>query len=265
MTPPRKLDRLSALLRRFEVVATPADPFSDAANLMLLEEPPRGPDEPSAAALLYRPEGALSPADLGAAGLGPAPKRRAAACVRLGAGNPVATALPERWIADPAASPELAAVSALLRQEAEEPRCGGAAAFSRLAEVLIVLILRQALAAGSARPGLLAGLADPQLARALVAIHETPSREWRVEDLAEEAGLSRSQFMARFRAALGQTPMAYLRGWRLTLARRDLEGGARLSTTARRYGYGGGDALSRAYQRTFGAPPPRRSFSDPAA
>lgn len=260
MSAPGELDRLSALLRRFEIAARRVDPErGDGANLMLI----RGEDG-ATRRLIYRPLGAIAPADLAEAGVPAATRPCAAACARLGDANPIATALPRLWIADPAAAPELEAVAALLRQEAERPRCGGAAAFSRLAEVLIILILRQALETGATRPGLLAGLADPNLSRSLTAMHEAPQRRWRVEDLAEEAGLSRSHFMARFRAALGRTPMGYLRDWRLTLARRELERGARLSAVARRYGYGGGDTLTRAFQRSFGAPPPRGPISGPA-
>ena len=39
---------------------------------------------------------------------------------------------------------------------------------------------------GRAEPGLLAGLADPRLCRALVAIHEAPGRAWSAADLAAD-------------------------------------------------------------------------------
>lgn len=47
--------------------------------------------------------------------------------------------------------------------------------------------------------GVLAGLADPRLAKALAAMHETPRRSCSLEDLAEIAGVSRSRFAAHFR------------------------------------------------------------------
>jgi AraC-like DNA-binding protein len=49
--------------------------------------------------------------------------------------------------------------------------------------------------------------------------------------------------------------MAYLRRWRMTLARQDLDRGHRVQAVARRYGYGSSEALARAFQRQFGLNP----------
>ena len=50
-------------------------------------------------------------------------------------------------------------------------------------------------------------------------------------------------------------PLAYLRNWRLILARQDIEGGARIQSVARRYGYGSPEALSRAISQAYGTSP----------
>ena len=55
-------------------------------------------------------------------------------------------------------------------------------------------------------PGLLTGLADPQLSRTLTALHEAPGEPWSLAQMAQQAGMSRSAFAARFKAVVGDTP-----------------------------------------------------------
>jgi hypothetical protein len=62
------------------------------------------------------------------------------------------------------------------------------------------------------QPGLLVGLADPLLARALRLIHGDVAHAWSVEELAREAGLSRSAFSERFSQKVGVPLMQYLLG-----------------------------------------------------
>ena len=61
-------------------------------------------------------------------------------------------------------------------------------------------------------------LRDPRLAKAIYAMHQRPGFNWKVEDLAREAGLSRSLFAERFLAATGTTPARYLTELRMRLA-----------------------------------------------
>ncbi|WDQ99309.1 helix-turn-helix transcriptional regulator [Devosia sp. J2-20] len=122
---------------------------------------------------------------------------------------------------------------------------------NRLGEVLVVRLLRRQLEAGSLRVGLLGGLADKRLSRAIVAMHERPERVWSVDDLAEIAGLSVSRFAQLFKVAVGQSPLSYLRKWRLVLAKQDIERGDRVSSTALRYAYGSSEAMSRAFYQQY--------------
>ena len=67
--------------------------------------------------------------------------------------------------------------------------------------------------------------------------------------------MSLSRFADVFRTTLGETPQAYLRRWRMTLARQDIEKGERIAAVARRYGYASAEALSHAFQRQHGNKP----------
>ena len=103
--------------------------------------------------------------------------------------------------------------------------------------------------------GLMTGLADPRLARALVAMHQTPGAPWSLADLAGHAGMSRSAFAAAFKDAVGQPPADYLADWRLALAQSRLRDGRPVKAIAAELGYANASALSRAFSRKLGASP----------
>lgn len=111
------------------------------------------------------------------------------------------------------------------------------------------------MASGTVETGVLAGLADPRLAKALTALHEAPRRAWSLEDLADAAGMSRTRFAAHFRAVVGKTPMDYLTGWRMTLARQLLAKGKPVKSVAAQVGYDSAAAFSRVFARVTGRPP----------
>src|SRR5690606_41588965 len=60
------------------------------------------------------------------------------------------------------------------------------------------------------------------LTKALVAMHESPSKNWTIHKLAEVAGMSRSSFAQRFKEVVGIPPLTYLMDYRLRLAARYL-------------------------------------------
>ena len=107
----------------------------------------------------------------------------------------------------------------------------------RLVEVVMIQILRQLMESDEVSGGLLSGLAHPRLRNALVAMHETPAKEWTLEELAGVAGMSRSVFATAFRETVGTTPGQYLQGWRVRLAQKALRRGRSLKVIATEVGY----------------------------
>lgn len=150
------------------------------------------------------------------------------------------------------------ALVGLLLEELNTPRCGRQTVLKGYAEALLIHVLRRATELGVAETGLFAGLADPQLARVLTLMHDQPHVAWRTGDLADQAGMSRSAFMAKFRDVVGMTPMHYLRNWRLSQAAQALDKGARVSEVARRLGYRSDDAFARAFRQSTGMLPSTR-------
>jgi AraC-like DNA-binding protein len=151
----------------------------------------------------------------------------------------------------------LATLVRLVGEESRELRPARDVILERLLEVLLIEALRST-AGTAASPGLLRGLADGRLAVALRRMHESPTEPWTVAQLAKEAALSRSAFFERFSRAVGVTPMEYLLGWRMALAKNLLrrnEGS--VAEVAERVGYSSASAFSVAFTRHVGLPPMR--------
>jgi transcriptional regulator GlxA family with amidase domain len=149
------------------------------------------------------------------------------------------------------------ALLGLLGDEAKAERPGQGFALERLMELLLVEIIRGPQAPNPpAQPGLLRGLADPRIGRALRALHAEVGRRWSVAALAVEAGMSRSGFAAHFAETVGLPPIDYLLRWRMALAKDALrQDGLSLAEVAERVGYGSASAFSIAFTRSTGCAP----------
>jgi AraC-like DNA-binding protein len=143
----------------------------------------------------------------------------------------------------------------LLSEEARGDRPGRDVVLAHLLEVLLIEAFR-ATTRATAAPGLLRGLADERLASALRHIHNEPSRAWTIGELAREAALSRSTFFDRFRREVGVSPMEYLLGWRMAIAKDLLRShGVSVGEVAQRVGYSSSSTFSVAFSRQVGASP----------
>ncbi|ONI67903.1 AraC family transcriptional regulator [Kribbella sp. ALI-6-A] len=105
-------------------------------------------------------------------------------------------------------------------------------------------------------PGWYQAQADPVVGLALRLMHEDPAHAWSVVELANRTGVSRASLARRFTALVGEAPMAYLTGWRITLAADLLrETNHTVESIARRVGYANAFALSVAFKRLRGTNP----------
>jgi AraC family transcriptional activator of mtrCDE len=126
----------------------------------------------------------------------------------------------------------------------------------RLSETILAQALRKYFLDTGPNASALSGFGHPQLTNALAAIHAEPGREWTVDELARQAGLSRSGFASLFREKTGMPPMGYLRQWRLQLARHALTTGKiPISRAADIAGYKSEAAFSRAFKKETGYSP----------
>jgi len=160
-------------------------------------------------------------------------------------------------------------VEASVRYAASELTAGRFASsslLSRLSELLFVEAMRQYSVTFTGQDaGWLKGVADPQIGRALAAIHQNISSPWSADSLAKEVSMSRSAFVDRFTTLTGMPPIRYLTIWRLQTARRSLrETRKTIAQIAEEVGYGSGEAFSRAFRREFGLSPARWQGRQPA-
>jgi len=142
-------------------------------------------------------------------------------------------------------------------EESTRKRPGGEAVLERMSEMLFVEALRcyiETLPAGET--GWLAGVRDQSIGRVLALVHERPEAPWTLQQLADEAAMSRSTLHERFVQFIGQPPMQYLAQWRMQVATkllRDTE--AKLIKVALGVGYDSEAAFSRAFKRAVGVAP----------
>lgn len=169
--------------------------------------------------------------------------------------NPIANALPESLCLPLASLPHCEKILSLLFEEAEACNCGRQPLLDRLFEVLLIQLLRELMESGVMKVGMLAGLADQNLRKAIVAMHDKPEIDWTVESLASEACMSRSIFSNLFRETIGETPAKYLQRWRIGLVQKWLKNGQSLKLIAGEAGYKSESALSRAFKSQSGLSP----------
>jgi AraC-like DNA-binding protein len=168
---------------------------------------------------------------------------------------------------DPAAAP-LGALVPLLAAEAARDAPGAEAIVHGLLDAAFVYLLRAALA-DATRCGWGRGIGDARVRRAIGSLHAQPARDWTLDALAREAGLSRSALAQHFRAATGETPLNYLRTLRMQRAMRLLGESARpLESVAAEVGYQDAFGFSRVFKRVVGLSPSafrRRDADDRAS
>jgi AraC-like DNA-binding protein len=172
--------------------------------------------------------------------------------------NPMLRALPPLIRVKRAAEQDvLGRLLDLALAEGRLPRVGGESIRLRLSELIFIEVLRRCLEALAAHEtGWLSGLRDPAVGKALAALHERPAHAWRLHELAQEAGMSRAAFAARFAHLLGQPPMEYLTLWRMQMAARLLADGAtKVAAVGREVGYDSEAAFSRAFKKIVGVSP----------
>ncbi|TKC86856.1 AraC family transcriptional regulator [Trinickia terrae] len=173
---------------------------------------------------------------------------------------PALRALPQavslRAGVEPGCSP-LSDTLRMLRNEVETPNFGNQIVVRNLLSSLFVYFMRDW--ADTTLPEAndwFSAVRSPHMARALARMHEAPERAWTLEQLAQEAGLSRAAFARNFSASVGEPPHSYLTRWRMGVAARLLqETSLRLTEIASRVGYRSEFSFSRAFKAARGISP----------
>ncbi|HRA13646.1 MAG TPA: AraC family transcriptional regulator [Giesbergeria sp.] len=272
MTDHPKIDRLAALLQRFPLrtqllhARTLTGPWSadeqrQGGTLHLFQEgavqlrqgmhgAPLSITEPCVVYLPRAQSHQLDPQD-------GQPVNLISLSVDLGASddNPLLRALPPLLLLPLSQVPQCAPTLHLLFAESTAARCGHGAVLERLAEALVIQVLRVSIEHQWVDSGLLCGLSDPRLARTLAALHGAPEQAWTLPRMAGLAHMSRARFAEHFTRVMGESPGSYLAAWRIGWARTLLNQGRPLKQVADAVGYASASAFTRAFTRHTGASP----------
>ena len=144
----------------------------------------------------------------------------------------------------------------LLTTEAGRDGTGQAAYLDRLLDLLLMDVLRTWFDRDERAPAWWHAEQDAVVGPALRLIYNNPAHPWSVAELAAAVGNSRAAFARRFAGQIGESPIAFLTGWRLALAADLLRSSqATIAAIARQVGYGTPFALSSAFKRAYGVSP----------
>ncbi len=140
--------------------------------------------------------------------------------------------------------------------EAGRGELGGDLIAMKLTEIIFAQAVRTYLANDGRDRLVFGAIANPNIRRALQAVHGEPAKAWTVDTLAREAGLSRTSFAASFKELMAVTPHQYITSWRMQLARKLLtETELPMIEIAERSGYTSEAAFGRVYKKHFDVPP----------
>jgi len=141
--------------------------------------------------------------------------------------------------------------------EAAGKRAGSESVLTKLSELLFIHVVRRYLETlPPEHAGWLAGLRDPLIGKVMSMMHARPARDWTIDGLAREAGMSRSVLAERFAKLVGIPPMHYLAKWRMQVASELLTSGkTNLASIAADVGYKSEASFSRAFKKMAGVPP----------
>lgn len=110
----------------------------------------------------------------------------------------------------------------LIGAEAGNEHLGSNLIALKMSEIIFTQALRYFLEEEGHNTPVLAGFADPCIARTLAEIHKAPGASWSLKRLSEIAGLSRTAFTDRFSKRIAMTPLGYITNWRMQIARQQL-------------------------------------------
>ena len=151
----------------------------------------------------------------------------------------------------------LALAAGLMEQEIRAAEPGTDTIVLALLDMVFTYALREIAAErGHAGHGWSHAVHDPQVRRALTLMHERSAHAWTLDELAQQAGLSRTALAERFRDAMGDTPLNHLRVLRMQRATRLLaETDHKLEAVAAEVGYQDAFSFSKVFKRTVGMSP----------
>lgn len=146
------------------------------------------------------------------------------------------------------------AILDLMIEEVSEKKLGHEVVILRFAEILFISILRHHYLKQSRASVNL--FKDRAIYRAVNYIHNNIQEGLTIEKLCLHSGISRTLFIERFKNSVGNTPLGYIKSWRMTKAKQLLKySDFTLNDISDQVGYGSASAFNRVFKQTFNISP----------
>jgi AraC-like DNA-binding protein len=145
-----------------------------------------------------------------------------------------------------------------LQQQAQPQQALGAdTVVHGLLDVIFTFVLRAVVERqGLQQPGWSQALRDPPVKQVVQLMHDQCAHPWTLDELAARVGLSRTVLAERFRVAMGDTPLSYLRTVRMQKALSLLaDTPYPLEKLAAEVGYQDAFSFSKVFKRVVGVSP----------
>ncbi len=177
-----------------------------------------------------------------------------------GVGGPLRSALPQRITLKGSLQGSDGLVPSLLRlleRQSQDLPPGSQAMMNQIATMLFIEGVRIHLSTvDQSRLGWTAALFDEHLGPMLSLLHATPARNWTLEEMANECGLSRTIFAQRFQEMVGIPPATYVREHRMDIAADLLRrSSVDVRTISSRVGYASEPAFCKVFKKWSGMTP----------
>lgn len=147
-------------------------------------------------------------------------------------------------------------ITDLVIEEAEKEQSGSGVIVNKLGEILFVYTLRAYIEKNKSVNGFIAAIQDERISGVLKEIHSSPQQDWKIEQLAQIAAMSRTSFSNRFKMLTGETPFNYITQWRMLQARELLEESSlSVGEIAEQVGYQSEAAFNRVFKKRISLTP----------
>ncbi|CZF78321.1 Exoenzyme S synthesis regulatory protein ExsA [Grimontia celer] len=126
----------------------------------------------------------------------------------------------------------------------------------KLTEALFLKIMSHFLSESEENFSFLKAVKDKRIHQALMLMHREPGKDWTLEEIGRQVGMSKATLVRHFQEALGMAPIAYLSQWRRLKAYNALKYTKDpIDKIALSLGFTSGRTLSRALVRELGMTP----------
>ena len=143
-------------------------------------------------------------------------------------------------------------ITNVLIQETDSQLPGSSVVSERLAEALLIYVIRTYMNQQKRKDGFLFALNDIQIRNALKLLHNKPEYNWTIENIARQIGMSRASFASKFKKKVGTTPIEYLTNWRMQKASILLrETYDPLKIISEKVGYSSESSFNKAFKRYY--------------